>query len=244
MVSFLNFKSLSIHYLTHKILLFSIFFLVFWTAPALTQVYSKNRVCQYMEQDLHQINHTIIQNSAHNARYIKLVQMQKHARNDAIRYSCYSDLFRKGSSSEACRYIMSSQQRIETALSKLSNQAATVQQKQIKLTIYQHMQANNCRSPQSLDQLMNENRKATPRKRRKASYKKHKPLSQVVKFEPAIIENNIASDTAHQIRTPAVPELKNTKAAEKTPPPLFFDAVDYVPDPTIRRVGPEYIPAQ
>ncbi|QVQ37915.1 hypothetical protein KHQ08_07920 [Pseudochrobactrum algeriensis] len=197
-------------------------------------------------------------NARQAKRYQQLSQMQRQANSDARRYSCNPGPFSNGSASEECRYIRASQHRIETALQQISRAAATPQQRYLRQVIYTDMRRLNCRSPQEVERLMKENRVVnSARKRIKQTYKKPKTVKQAALQQPIVFvpAENVTSTTdmipvkatasvgKSPFSIPAAPAMKHTKAAEKSPP-LIQEAVDYVPDPAIRRVGPPYFPAR
>lgn len=228
------------------------------SSPAISQNLSDGRICRTYEQDLRNIDYHTSLNAQQAKRYQQLSQMQRQANSDARRYSCNPGPFSNGSASEECSYIRASQHRIESALQQIARAAATPQQRHLRQAIYTDMRRYNCRSPQELERLMKENRAATTtRKRIKQTYKKPKTVRQAAlqqppAFVPAESINSAtdlipvkatASVGKSPFSIPAAPVMKHTKAAEKSPPPVH-EAVDYVPDPAIRRVGPTYVPAQ
>lgn len=232
--------------------------LIFASSPAISQNLSDGRICRVHEQDLRNIDYHTSLNARQAKRYQQLSQMQRQANSDARRYSCNPGPFSNGSASEECRYIRASQHSIESALQQISRVAATPQQRHLRQAIYTDMRRYNCRNPQELERLMKENRAVTTtRKRIKQTYKKPKTVRQAALQQPAVFvpAENITSTTdlipvkatasvgKSPFSIPAVPVMKHTKAAEKSPP-LIQEAVDYVPDPAIRRVGPAYFPAQ
>lgn len=231
--------------------------LIFASAPAISQNLSDGRICRVYEQDLRNLDYHTSLNARQAKRYQQLSQMQRQANSDARRYSCNPGPFSNGSASEECRYIRASQHRIESALQQISRVAATPQQRHLRQAIYTDMRHYNCRSPQELERLMKENRVVSSvRKRIKQTYKKPKTLRQAALQQiPVVPAENITSTTdlipvkatasvgKSPFSIPAAPAMKHTKAAEKSPP-LIQEAVDYVPDPAIRRVGPAYFPAQ
>ncbi len=250
------------------ILLAACFFLFFYL-PASAQIMADNSQCRLYEQQLQDINQAIRLNKYQVARYQQLAQMQQQARRDAARFGCHAGLFGKGSNSEECRYIRHAQQRLETAMNMLGTQAATAQQKRMRQMIYKDMQYYKCRSPQALDRLIAENRNKTrqpARKRTKQTYKKPQPIKQAALQKPVaplpvqeagqrpaspmpVQEADIlpikanAGENNSALTIPPSPAMNFTKTAE-TPPPPMPEPVDYVPDPKIRRVGPEYYPAR
>ncbi len=231
--------------------------LIFASAPAISQNLSDGHICRVYEQDLRNLDYHTSLNARQAKRYQQLSQMQRQANSDARRYSCNPGLFSNGSASEECRYIRASQHRIETALQQISRAAATPQQRHFRQAIYTDMRRYNCRSPQEVERLMKENRAVTTtRKRIKQTYKKPRTLRQAALQQIAVVPAENVTSTTDMIPVkatagvgkspfsiPAAPAMKHTKAAEKSPP-LIQEAVDYVPDPAIRRVGPAYFPAR
>lgn len=226
------------------------------SSPAISQNLSDGRICRAYEQDLRNIDYHTSLNARQAKRYQQLSQMQRQANSDARRYSCNPGPFSNGSASEECRYIRASQHRIESALQQISRAAATPQQRHLRQAIYTDMRRYNCLSPQELERLMKENRAATTtRKRIKQTYKKPKTVRQAALQQITVVPaENISTTDLIPVKAtasvgksplsiPAAPAMKHTKAAEKSPP-LIQEAVDYVPDPAIRRVGPAYFPAQ
>ena len=226
--------------------------LVALTAPALAQNVGDSRLCRAYEEDLRAID-SLTRFSPHQiARYQQLAQIQQQAKSDARRYSCNATAFSNGSDSEQCRYISNALVRIDTAMRDLHRQAATPQQRHMRQEVYADMRRYNCRSPQNLDRQMKENRAVTTvHKRSPQTYKKPKTMQQAaLPVQPAteavsdiIPVKATASVGKSPFSIPAAPDMSHMKAAEKSPP-LAQEAVDYVPDPTIRRVGPAYFPAR
>ncbi len=231
--------------------------LIFASAPAISQNLSDGRICRVYEQDLRNLDYHTSLNARQAKRYQQLSQMQRQANSDARRYSCNPGAFSNGSASEECRYIRVSQHHIESALQQISRAAATPQQRHLRQRIYTDMRRYNCRNPQEVERLMKENRVvSSARKRIKQTYKKPRTLRQAALQQIAVVPaENITSTTdlipvkatasvgKSPFSIPAAPAMKHTKAAEKSPP-LIQEAVDYVPDPAIRRVGPAYFPAR
>lgn len=219
--------------------------------PVHAQNMDTSRFCHAYEQELRAIDYQTSMTMRQAKRFQQLSQMQQQAKTDASRYGCTARNFGNRPVSEECRYILSAQPRIETALRQIHMQAATPQQRRMRQAVYTDMRHYNCRDPRNLEQLIKENRSAgSGRKRNPQSYKKPKPVQQAlaVVVEPVIETDYVpvkasASVGKSVFSIPAVPAMKHTKAAEISPPPIS-KAVDYVPDPNVRRVGPAYFPAQ
>ncbi|WOC14881.1 hypothetical protein [Pseudochrobactrum sp. MP213Fo] len=264
MFSNLNIQSSYFHISNEVKLLFLICALL-CTAPAWAQTNSANHLCNLYEQHLRATDYKIALNARQSARARQIMHMQHQANSDAKRFSCHDGIFSKGSVSEQCNYIRGAQKRLESALQQISHQAATPKQRRIKHAIYKDMHQSNCRNPQSLEQLIQKNRQVSPakvRKRIQQNYNKQKPVQQVVLQQPAIIQvTPKMSEPQERIpikavisynplfSTPPTPNMQTEKAAENSPPPIssksaLSEPVDYIPDQTIRRVGPAYYPAQ
>ncbi|HWD13570.1 hypothetical protein P8H26_04620 [Pseudochrobactrum sp. sp1633] len=259
MVLYFYFKALYSYVLRRKTTVLTAC-LVALSTPAIAQNISDNRLCRAYEEDLQAVDDHTRLSPRQTARYQQLAHMQQQAKSDAKRYSCLAGAFSSGSNSVQCRYINSSLVRIDTAMRILSTQAATPQQRRVRQIIYTDMRRYNCRTPQSLDRLMKENRAVVAgRKRIQQAYKKPKPVRQAALPQAILIQQDVAETMQTPVvpvkvsanarvgksvfSIPAVPAIQHTKAAESAPPPVS-KAVDYVPDPGVRRVGPAYLPAQ
>lgn len=231
---------------------------LFLSAPVWAQTLSGHSLCRAYEQHLRNLDYNIALTTRQAMRVHQLLQGQQQVKNDAKRFSCYPEIFSKRAVSEQCHYIGTAQQRIATALNQISVQAATPQQRQMRQAIYMDMRYYNCRNPQSLERLMQENNRseqALPRKRNKPAYKKQKSLQQA-SLQRAVI--NLAEPESSDVKPakamfthvppllsiPQAPNIDDTKAADSAPPPVFHEPAAYVSDPKIRRVGPAYVPAQ
>lgn len=231
--------------------------LVMLSIPAHAQNIDNSRLCRTYEQKLCAIDYQTRMTTQQAKRYHQLSLIQQQANSDARRYSCNPGPFSNGSASEACSYIRASLHRIESALQQIARAAATPQQRHLRQAIYTDMRRYNCRSPQELERLMKENRPATTKRKRIKQTKKPKTVKQAALQQPPACvpakSINSATDPRPVKATasvgkspfsiPAAPVMKHKKAAEKSPPPAC-EAVDYVPNPAIRRVGPMYVPAQ
>lgn len=248
MFLYVYFKALYFYIFQRKTILFVIC-LVTLNIPAHAQNMDNSRLCRAYEQELRAIDYQTSLTMRQAKRYQQLSQMQQQANSDATRYACTARYFSNRPVSEECRYILSAQQRIETASRQVYTQAATPQQRRMRQAIYKDMSRYNCRDPRYLEQLIKENRSAgTNRKRNPQSYKKPKPIQQALVVAPAEETDFMpvkasASVGKSVFSIPAVPDMKHTKAAEISPPPVS-KAIDYVPDPNVRRVGPAYFPAR
>ncbi len=257
------FPIISFHQTTCKIALTTLCLLTLHMS-ANAQSMTGSRLCRAYEQELQNINETILLNNRQAVRYQQLAQMQQQARRDATRFGCNAGPFSNGSNSETCRYINHAQQRLDSAMNVIGTQAATAQQRRMRQAIYKDMQYYNCRSPQVLARLIQENRDSArqpARKRIKQTYKKPQPVRQAALQKPVLLipaqetepqsdimpvktNRSIGASVGKSVFSiPAEPAMHHTKAAENPPPPVS-KAVDYVPDPKIRRVGPAYFPAQ
>lgn len=250
MFLYVYFKALYSYIFQRKTTLFTTC-LVTLSIPAHAQNIDNSRLCRSYEQELRAIDYQTSMTTQQARRFQQLSQMQQQAKTDASRYGCTGRSFSNRSASEECRYILSAQPRIETALRQIHRQAATPQQRRIRQAIYTDMRHADCRDPRSLEQLIKENRPLiASRKRNPQSYKKTKPIQQALVIETISTEDTefvpvkaTASVGKSPFLIPAVPNISHTKAAEISPPPVS-KAIDYVPNPTIRRVGPAYVPAR
>lgn len=245
---------------THYRIMYLLTCLLMLAAPATAQNNSNSRICQGFEQELRNINNTSNLSTRQALRYQQLMQMQEQAQADAKRYSCNAGLFSGGSNSAECRYIIMSQQRLETALNQISKQATSPQQRRMRQDIYRDMRDYNCRSPlgreEGVRRNRNDKRSATDNPM-KQNNKNPKTEWLSPSLPPATPENEVRTEkpTASDAKKNGYskvkpgfsiftqPSMNNTKAAEPNPPPAS-NPTDYVPDPKIRRVGPEYAPDQ
>lgn len=260
MFSIFNFKSYYLNY-PHRRTTLVVTCLLMAAAPASAQNISNSRICRAYEVELRKVDYGSSMSMRQVTRYQQLARMQEQAKSDAKRYSCYSRAFSSGANSEECRYINTSLHRLDSALNQISKQASTPQQRRMRQAIYMDMQHYNCRNPQNLERLIQENRhtvrQSAGRTRIKQTYKKPKLLHQASLQQPVSMQTAPAVATKPNIvQVKAIystakpsfsiftePSMNNTKAAENTPPPII-EAVDYVPNPNVRRVGPEYVPGQ